>query len=306
LKQLHESVKWGGRFSTPHVAIIGAGRVGQTLGYLLSAQGYSIDAVVCRSSSHAQRAKLFSRAQVATTKPSEAISESTQIVFLTTPDSRIAPTARELSRLNKTWKNKIVFHTCGALSSSELHALRRRGAVVASLHPLQTFPSSAEGIKRSKGVFYTFEGDARAERMARQVVRDLGGRFVKIAAADKPLYHCAGTFACGGLLAPLSIAYALYKKMGITERTARSMLTPMVNATMEAAQLGKLARSLTGPISRGDASTIAGHLQALRQSAPQFLSLYKLLSLRLLELAAPKLPRSKVKVIRGLLSRSTR
>ncbi|HEX9155732.1 MAG TPA: Rossmann-like and DUF2520 domain-containing protein [Nitrospira sp.] len=286
-----------------HVAIIGGGRVGQTLGRLLSDRGYVIDSVVCRASRSARAARRFTRARRASSRITLDLFPSAQIVFITTPDARIAPTARLLSRLAVDWKNKIIFHTSGALSSRELATLSAKGARVASLHPLQTFPSPAEGVKRVKGIFYSFEGDPGTEGMARKLVRALGGRLVKISARDKPLYHCAGTFACGGLLALLSVAYELYGKMGIHEETARAMLKPMVDATVEVAQNSAFRKIITGPISRGDGATIAGHLQALSEVAPEFEILYRSMSLRLLKLVGASIPRTKSSVIRRLLMR---
>jgi predicted short-subunit dehydrogenase-like oxidoreductase (DUF2520 family) len=289
-----------------HVVIIGGGRVGQTLGRLLVDQGYVIESVVCRTLPHARAARRFTSAQRASNRITMDQFPSAQIVFITTPDAHIAPTALFLSRLAVEWKGKFIFHTSGALSSRELATLSAKGARVASLHPLQTFPSPREGVKRVKGIFYTFEGDPGTEDVARRLVGALGGCLVRIEARDKPLYHCAGTFACGGLLALLSVAYELYGKMGIDEKTARAMLKPMVNATVDVAQISDLRKTITGPISRGDAATIAGHIQALSEVAPEFGTLYKSMSLRLLELVGTSIPKAKSNSIRRLLTGRSR
>ncbi|MBZ5536992.1 MAG: DUF2520 domain-containing protein [Acidobacteriia bacterium] len=302
MKRKWASTKRPDHSRKPHVVIIGGGRVGQTLGRLLSDQGYVIDSVVCRTSPAARAAQRFTRARRASSLISADLFPSAQIVFITTPDARIARTSLLLSRLAVDWNGKIIFHTSGALSSRELAALSAKGARVASLHPLQTFPSPIEGVKRVRGIFYTFEGDPGTEAMARKLVRELDGRLVKIRARDKPLYHCAGTFACGGLLAPLSVAYELYGKIGIREKTARAMLKPLVNATVELAQNSDLRKTITGPISRGDAVSIAGHIRALAEVAPQFETLYKFLSLRMLELVGASIPREMSRMIKRLLA----
>lgn len=292
-------------FSATSVVIIGAGRVGQTLGRLLSDRGYSIEAVACRTSSHSVAARRFTRAKRSFTRITSGLVVSADVIFLTTPDSVLEKMAERLSRLRVDWKGKIVFHSSGALSSNELASLRRQGAFVASLHPLQTFPSPTEGIKRAAGIFYTFEGEAGAKKVARKMVDDLNGRFVEIAPSHKSLYHCAGTFACGGLLAPLSVAYELYGKLGIDDNTARAMLRPMVDATLEIAQKRDLPQTITGPISRGDFFTMAKHIEALNQKTPQFVALYKMLSLRLLELVLARIGPAKAKSIRSLLNTSS-
>jgi predicted short-subunit dehydrogenase-like oxidoreductase (DUF2520 family) len=285
-----------------HIVIIGAGRVGQTLGRLLSDRGYVIDSVSCRTLPRALAAKRFVRARRATREMTKDLFANAGIVFITTPDAQIAPTARVLSDLGIEWKRRIIFHTSGALSSKVLTSLSRKGARVASLHPLQTFPSPLEGIKRAKGIFYTFEGASETLGVARRLVRALGGRLVKIEAKDKLLYHCAGTFACGGLLSPLSVAYELYGKIGIPDKTARAMLRPIVNATLEVGQNSDLRKTITGPISRGDVAIMAGHLKALSKVAPRFRTLYKALSLRLLTLLGNSIPPAQSGAIRSLLT----
>jgi predicted short-subunit dehydrogenase-like oxidoreductase (DUF2520 family) len=305
LKRSHASTKRPVRSNQGHIVIIGAGRVGQTLGRLLSDQGYVIDSVVCRTLARANEAKRFTRARRAARKITGDLFSRAEIVFLTTPDARIAPTARLLSGLDVDWNCKMIFHTSGALSSQELFSLSRKGAWVASLHPLQTFPSPLEGMSRAKGIFYTFEGVPETLGVARKLVRLLEGRFVKIEAKDKPLYHCAGTFACGALLAPLSVAYELYQKIGIPEKTARAMLRPMVNATIEVAQNSDIRKTITGPISRGDVAIMAGHLKALSEVAPQFITLYKSLSLRLLEMLGASISRTQSSSIRRLLTETS-
>jgi predicted short-subunit dehydrogenase-like oxidoreductase (DUF2520 family) len=46
--------------------------------------------------------------------------------------------------------------------------------------------------------------------------------------------------------------------------------------------------ALTGPIARGDAATVAGHVAALRARAPELLPLYRLLARATLPLAREK------------------
>lgn len=304
LKHRVESTKRRRGTSKVRIVIVGAGRVGQTYGRLLTARHYPVLTVVGRAPGKAASARRFVHALKAATELNEKIFEPADVILVTTPDQAIASTAQALAALNLSWRGKTVFHTSGALTSRELAALRRRGAAVASLHPLQTFPSPAEGIRKAKGIFYTFEGDLKAYRVAQQLVQDLGGRLVSIPARYKPLYHCAGTFACGGLLVPLSIAYALYRKIGIDEQTTRAMLKPMVDATIESGQQRDLHKTITGPISRGDAKTIEAHLNALLDFAPQFLEMYKHLSMRLLELATPRISSSKAREIKKLLTRA--
>ncbi|MDD5544527.1 MAG: DUF2520 domain-containing protein [Acidobacteriia bacterium] len=284
------------------IVVIGAGRVGQTLARLLSESGYTIEAVVCRSLSAARAARRFTRARRGATRLEETFLSRSGIIWITTPDDAIASTALALAQLPMKWAGRVVIHSSGALSSLVLKPLRQRGASVGSLHPIQTFTSPRQAIKRSHGIFYTFEGDAAAQAVARRLVQSLDGRLTRIKSKFKPLYHCAGSFACGGLMAPLSIAYEIYEKIGIRRDAARSMLQPLIESTLEMSRPSTLKKSLTGPISRGDELTIRQHLLALEQMTPQFVAYYANMSLRLLTLAGSHLSVQKRKSIRRLLA----
>jgi predicted short-subunit dehydrogenase-like oxidoreductase (DUF2520 family) len=51
------------------------------------------------------------------------------------------------------------------------------------------------------------------------------------------------------------------------------MLTPLLSAALDnALQLGDAG--LTGPVVRGDADTVAGHIEALRAASPEALRAY--------------------------------
>ena len=88
------------------------------------------------------------------------------------------------------WKGKIALHSSGALSSDELGVLRERGAAVGSVHPMMTFVRGSR--PELAGVSFALEGDARAVRVARSVVKDLGGTAYSIRKQDKAAYHTRG------------------------------------------------------------------------------------------------------------------
>src|SRR5216684_8348937 len=116
---------------------------------------------------------------------------------------QIAAAARELAPAT-AWKGKIAFHSSGALASDELNVLRRRGAAVASVHPMMTFVRGS--IPSLKGVPFGVEGDAAAVRVARRVVKDLGGEVFTVRKQNKAAYHAWGAFASPLLVAALVTA----------------------------------------------------------------------------------------------------
>src|SRR5262249_34486245 len=121
------------------LAIIGAGRVGRTLGRRFRELGWKIGAVSARNRSCARRSVRFIGAgKPYAGIPPEAL--ASRVILIATPDDTIAGVAEELARVGRhSLRGRIVLHTSGAVDSTALRPLAEAGALVGSMHPLQTF-----------------------------------------------------------------------------------------------------------------------------------------------------------------------
>jgi predicted short-subunit dehydrogenase-like oxidoreductase (DUF2520 family) len=147
------------------------------------------------------------------------------------------------------------------LTSDELKALRRKGATVASVHPMMTFVRKVRPALA--GVPFAVEGDAAALRVARRIVRDLGGEVFVIQKRRKPAYHAWGAFASPLLVSALVVAEQVAVKAGISRALARRRMLPIVRQTIaNYAKVGP-AGAFSGPIVRGDAATLKKHMKVL-------------------------------------------
>jgi predicted short-subunit dehydrogenase-like oxidoreductase (DUF2520 family) len=175
------------------------------------------------------------------------------------PDSKIADVAAELS--GETWRGKIAFHPSGVLTSDALASLRKRGASVASLHPLMTFvPGSTPDLS---GVMFAAEGDIRAVRAARRIVSNLGGEMVVLRKQDKAAYHAFATMICPLFVSLLASAERMADVARISRTQARQRMLPIIQQALQNhVRLGP-EKAFTGPIVRGDVETIKLHLKAL-------------------------------------------
>src|ERR671936_336187 len=176
------------------IALIGAGRVGQTLGRLLASLGHHLTIVACRTHAAAERAVAFIGTGQPTTydeAPLDVVQTGQGVVCITTPDDAIAPTPIHLAQRQPPWHGVIVLHCSGALSSTVLHVLRPYGAQVGSMHPLYAFGTAIADPEILRGVYWCIEGDATAKHVARQLIRDLRGHVSEIQPEYKMLYHTA-------------------------------------------------------------------------------------------------------------------
>ncbi len=258
------------------LAIIGAGRVGRALGKRLHELGWTIGAVVAQSEASARKAARYIGAGKARAAISRDVLAS-KLILICTPDDAIASVAKELARIGaEELRGKVVLHTSGALNSKALRLVRKCGAAVGSMHPLQSF--SGVAIPPLEGKVFAIEGDPAAVKLARQVARALGGLPVQIAGGSKALYHAAAAFAAGHVLAIEETAVRLMMSTGMTRAEAVRALLQLTRQVLENFErLGPRA-SWTGPLARGDRGVVAAHLAAMRRLAREFGNAYAALN----------------------------
>src|SRR6266436_7209289 len=258
------------------LAIIGAGRVGRTLGRCLRKLGWKIGAVVTRSEASARRAVRFIGAGKACAGMTRQILAS-RVILVATPDEEIAVVAQELARIGEEeLRGRVILHTSGAMDSGVLDAVQERGGTVGSLHPLQSF--SGVAVPSLEGKVFTIEGEPRAVRDARRIARALGGSPVRIAGSKKLLYHAAAVMAASHVLTVEEAATQLLVSLGMRRSEAVRALLPLTRQVLENFErLGPRA-AWTGPLSRGDFKVVQAHLRALRESPQEFANVYAALS----------------------------
>ena len=245
------------------VTLIGAGNLAQAIGPALRAAGYNIDAVASRSSAASRkRGNTLARKLGARTIALEDAAPDSDIIWICHTDDALANTAKWLA-LKPGWKNKIVFHSSGALSSDVLAPLKHAGGSVASLHPMMTFvPGSWPKLR---GVPFAVEGDARAIAVARRLVKELGAELFTIRKSAKPLYHALGSFSSPLIIATLVTAERVGRGAGLTASQTRKVIGPILHQTLKNYLEGGAAAAFSGPIKRGDLNTVRRHLKELKR-----------------------------------------
>ena len=245
------------------VGIVGPGRLGRALAIGLKQAGYRVEEIVSRTEAASRRrARALAREVGARAVTAKTARLDAGLIWFCVPDREIAKVASQLA-LTGSWKGKVVFHPSGALCSDELEALRLQGASVAAVHPFMTFVrGSAPGLV---GVPFGLEGDGLALRLARRVIRDVGGRSISVSKRAKAAYHAWGGFLSPLLLSLLVTAERVAAAAGFSAAQARRWAIPIVQQTLaNYARLGP-AGAFSGPLVRGDVAVVKKHLQALKK-----------------------------------------
>jgi predicted short-subunit dehydrogenase-like oxidoreductase (DUF2520 family) len=249
----------------PRVAIVGAGNLGSALALALERAGYAIEAVMTRPRGESRKRARGLAKQVGARVVTDLSTVRAELIWFCVPDAEIARAARAVTG-GVDWKGRVALHSSGALTSDELALLRSRGAAVASVHPMMTFvrgsQASASGVLA--GVPFALEGDPAAVRVARCVVRDVGGHAYSIAKEDKAAYHAWGTFASPLFTALLATTEQVAALAGVTRAEAKRRMIPILQQTLANYAAFGAAGAFSGPIVRGDVDTVKRHLHVLR------------------------------------------
>jgi predicted short-subunit dehydrogenase-like oxidoreductase (DUF2520 family) len=266
-----------------NIGFIGAGKVGTALAVLLSRKGYKVVDVYDRETKAADNlASLIRGCQV--TSSAQQVSNTSGLVFITTPDSVIPRIASEV----KWRQGQGVIHCSGADSTAILEPAAKSGAVTAAFHPLQTFAGAREAMENLPGSTFCIEAEEPLLSTLKQMSEDLGGHCFTLKAADKAAYHAAAVFASNYLVTLVKMSADLWQTFSIPPGQAVKALLPLLKGTIHNIETIGLPNCLTGPIARGDAGTVEKHLETIKNKAPDILSAYKELGRQTIPIAVAK------------------
>lgn len=257
--------------------MIGAGRVGRTLGRLFNAGGvFVVQSVLTRSAASAQCSTLFIGAGQACSEL--AAMPNADVWLLAVPDRQIGAMAQALADRGSALRPALVLHCSGALASDQLAALRRLGWQVACAHPLLSFADPDAALEQFAGTPCALEGDGAALATLQDVFSRIGGQCFTLNAKQKLLYHAGAVFATNFLPVLQDVAERLWQHSGMPDTLVRRLRTTLLrNAVSNIVTLGPQA-ALTGPAARGDAALVAEEGQSVSDWSPHAGAAYQALS----------------------------
>lgn len=276
------------------IGIIGAGRVGCSLGKYLTDKGKTVTGYYSKNyESAAQAAEFTGTDCFRTMEEPVALSDT---LLITTPDEQIGVVWGHMKAMSVD--ERIICHCSGSLSSDVFIGIEEKNAFGISIHPLLAFRDKFSSYKQLEQGFFTLEGHPYALTQMEKLLLELGNPYCKIEAGDKAKYHCAASILSNDVLALLDIGFGLLEQCGFTKEEAGKAAAALVRGNVEnILEKGTLA-SLTGPIARGDVSTVEKHLQVLDGDTKE---IYLLLGRHLAELAQKRQPDGDYRKLTALL-----
>lgn len=258
------------------IGVIGAGRVGAVLGAALAAAGHDI--ITASGVSTASVARARSLLPHTRLLPVDQVPHGADLVLLAVPDDALAGLARGLVQAGVVRAGVVFAHVSGAHGLQVLEPLRRAGAAVLALHPAMTFTGHPRDLQRlAEGISFGVTASAELRPTATRLVADLGGSVEWIDEDARSLYHAALAHGANHLVTLTNEALDLLRGAGVLH--PERVLGPLLRAALENT-LTHGDAALTGPVSRGDAGTIARHLAVLRRVSPDSVPAYLALARR--------------------------
>ncbi|MBL6278670.1 DUF2520 domain-containing protein [Micromonospora fiedleri] len=283
------------------VGIVGAGRVGTTLGAALAAVGHRV--VATTGSSGASQARVALLLPTVSRRPAAEVARAaTDLLLIAVPDDALAGVVAGLAAEGALRPGQVVAHTSGAHGLAVLAPAVAAGARPLALHPAMTFTGTPDDLSRLSGISYGVTAPAELRPLAARLVADLGGVPEWIGEADRPLYHAALAHGANHLVTLVNEAADRLRDAGVAQ--PEKVLAPLLRAALEnALRLGDDA--LTGPVARGDAGTVARHLTQLTATAPESVPAYLALARRTADraMAAGRLRPVDAEPLLGVLDR---
>lgn len=240
------------------VGIVGAGRVGSALGRALGLAGHKV--VAAAGVSDATRERVRVRLPGVPLLPVPEVVEAADLALFTVPDDVLPELVAGLIAADVPVRGKLVAHTSGRFGANVLDPATRAGALPLALHPVMTFTGRSDDVDRLAGISFGVTAPDPLRPVAEALVVEMGGEPVWIPEDRRTLYHAALAGGANHLVTLVVESMDLLGRAGV-EHPSR-MLGPLLGAALDnALRLG--LRGLTGPVARGDAGTVAGHVQAL-------------------------------------------
>ncbi|WP_347351688.1 DUF2520 domain-containing protein [Intrasporangium sp.] len=261
---------------TPHerparfdVGVVGAGRVGAVLGAALARAGHRVTGVSAVSDASRERADRLLPG--VPTRPVPDVIEGAHLVILAVPDDTLPGLVAGLHRAAVFTPGQLVMHTSGAHGISVFEPAAGSDLVPLALHPAMAFTGTAMDLERLTDCCFAVTTMDLARPLGEALVIEMGGDPVWVPESRRLAYHAALTHAADHLVTLVAQSMQLLGEAGV-EGPDR-ILEPLLTAALSnALRLGDGA--LGGPVSRGDADTVASHVDLLASEAPDVLATY--------------------------------
>jgi predicted short-subunit dehydrogenase-like oxidoreductase (DUF2520 family) len=252
---------------------VGAGRAGAELGAALRRAGHHVAAVSAVSDLSRLRAEaLLPGVPIL---PVPEVVRDAELVLISVPDDALPDLVSGLVGTGDLRAGQFVAHPSGRFGIEVLAPATAAGAIGFALHPVMTFTGTSVDLARLEGCPFGVTSEESMRPVAEALVVEMGGEPVWVPESARSMYHAALVFGANYLMTVVLQSVELLTAAGIP--TPERLLAPLLGASLDNA-LRHGDASLTGPVARGDAATVADHLRTMSDLSPVVTDAYRSLA----------------------------
>lgn len=185
--------------------------------------------------------------------------EMSETIFVCVNDDSLEMVSKEIADSNLDLKNKIFIHFSGIKPSSVFSNLKLKGSKIASLHPIQTFPTTC-----SQKAFYKTDFALEGDDLKKHILNIFScfePEIFYIDPSQKAKYHAAAVISCNLMCMLLDISDELLKDCEI--KKGINVHEKLIESTIDNIMLLGPGKALTGPAVRGDLESLKTHMDIL-------------------------------------------
>ena len=240
------------------VGVVGTGRAGSVLGAALARAGHRVVAAYGVSDISRLRAEALLPDTPLVTP--EEVFAAADLVWLTVPDDVLPELVKGLAATDAIKPGQLIAHASGRYGISVLAPATAAGALPLALHPAMTFTGTSLDLDRISGAPFGATAPEQLRPVAEALVVEMGGEPVWVPEEHRALYHAALANGSNHLVTLVSQSIDLLVAAGI--ENPQRLLSPLLYAALDNA-LRSGDAALTGPVVRGDAGTVAAHVEVI-------------------------------------------
>jgi len=270
--------------TTKKLNIIGCGQAAGSLARLwVETDAVRIGCVMNQSETSSRRA--IDRLGAGKASSSLTDMGPADVWLIGTNDDQVERVAMAMQSRGEELGGSLVFHLAGRFGLEVLESLDDGQTLLAAMHPVRSLTTAGLTLNDFAGTACVAEGTPPALAALQPLVDSIGGRWLPVASIDRGLYHASVSIISNVTKAVAWKAQKWQKKAGLPEETAAAVTHQLLASTVDDLFRSGARQSITGPVVRGDTSTIKAHIEALSANHPEDLVVYRVLAHTVLELA---------------------
>lgn len=252
-----------------HVGVIGTGRAGSVLGAALDRAGHKVVAAYGVSDTSRLRAEALLPG--VPLLPVEEVMAQADLVLITIPDDALPSFISGAVSQEFVTPGQILVHASGRYGVGILAEATAIGALPLALHPAMTLTGTSLDLERLSGAPFGVTSPEALRPIAEALVVEMGGEPVWVPEKSRALYHAALANGANHLVTLVSQSVDLLASAGVEDPA--KLMSPLLYAALDNS-LRQGDQALTGPVVRGDASSVSAHIEVIGEISSEARNAY--------------------------------